>query len=141
MMVARQLWETCAVPAFLYGSEAMCISNKTIGELENLQLLVGKFILQIPRLSSEVSTWIDAGLMPIKYRIWLRQGRYVWHFINKRKDDLLQGSLQEIFKQDQENPWVRNLSGIENAINSSVATITKKQLHAKVIDAAVLFVL
>ena len=75
-MVARQLWETCAVPAFLYGSKAMWISNKTIGELEKLQSLVGKFILQIPGSSSKVSTWIDAGLMPIKYRIWLKQSRY-----------------------------------------------------------------
>ena len=140
-MVARQLWETCAVPAFLYGSEAMWISNKTIGELEKLQSLVGKFILQIPGSSSKVSTWIDAGLMPIKYRIWLKQSRYVWRLINKRNDDLLQGCLQEILEQDQENPWVQNLSEIENAINSSVATITKKQLHDKVVDAAVLFVL
>ena len=79
--------------------------------------------------------------MLIKYRIWLKQSRYVWRLSNKRNDDLLQGCLQEILEQDQENPWVQNLTEIENAINSSVATITKKQLHDKVVDAAVLFVL
>ena len=63
-MVARQLWETCAVPAFLYGSETRYISSRTIGELEKLQSC----------RSQGRPLKCQHGLMSIKYRIWLRQG-------------------------------------------------------------------
>ena len=35
--VARSLWEGCAIPAVLYGSEAMTLGDSTIKELEKIQ--------------------------------------------------------------------------------------------------------
>ena len=44
--------------------------------LVKIQVEIGNFILQVPRSTSKVSTWTEAGLMPMKYRIWLRKARY-----------------------------------------------------------------
>jgi len=74
--VARTLWEVCAIPAILYATEAMSITRTTVKSVERLQRMVGNFILQTPSSTSKVATWIDAGLMPIQYRIHQRQARY-----------------------------------------------------------------
>ena len=36
-LTAYKLWECCAVPQFLYGTEAMVISKSTVKELEKIQ--------------------------------------------------------------------------------------------------------
>ena len=46
--VARCLWESCAIPAILYGVEAMNLGGGTIQEIERMQGKIRKFILQIP---------------------------------------------------------------------------------------------
>ena len=60
-MVAKRLWESCAIPSILYCVEAVTLKKDTVVELERLQGLVGTFILQIPSSSFKVLTWIDAG--------------------------------------------------------------------------------
>ena len=63
--LAHTLWTMCAVPAILYGSEVLPLTQGTIDEVERCQNIVGKFILQIPRSSANVSCNLDAGLKPI----------------------------------------------------------------------------
>ena len=67
--MARTLWLNCAIPAILYGCEIIPISKQTIEEVEKCQARVGKFILQIPKNSANLSANIDAGLKPIKHII------------------------------------------------------------------------
>ena len=67
--VARTLWETCAIPAIIYASEAFCVWKSVIAELEKIQSRVGKFILQVPSSSSNAVTWTDAGMLPMKFRL------------------------------------------------------------------------
>ena len=49
----------CAIPGFLYVTEAMVISKSTVKELEKIQHLVALFILQLPPSSSQVG--MDGG--------------------------------------------------------------------------------
>jgi hypothetical protein len=49
------------------------VHKRTLSELERIQCMVGKFILQVPASMSNVLVWCDAGLMPIKQRIQCRQ--------------------------------------------------------------------
>ena len=63
--LAYALWTRCALPAVLYGTEVMPLTQCTISELEKCQSQVGKFILQLPRSSASVSASLDAGLKPI----------------------------------------------------------------------------
>ena len=63
--LAYTLWTCCALPSILYGAEIMPLTQNTIAEVEKCQAAVGKFMLQIPRSSANVSSFIDAGLRPI----------------------------------------------------------------------------
>ena len=63
--LAYTLWTRCAIPAIFYGSEVIPLLASTISEVEKCQAAVGKFILQIPRSSSNASVFIDAGLKPV----------------------------------------------------------------------------
>ena len=63
--MAYTLWCRCALPSILYGTEIMPLTESTISEIEKCNTQVGKFILQVPRSSSNASAYIDAGLRPI----------------------------------------------------------------------------
>ena len=63
--MAHVLWTRVAIPAILYGAEVIPLTQATINEVERCQSQVGKFILQLPRNSANVSANIDAGLQPI----------------------------------------------------------------------------
>ena len=47
-MLARKLWEVCAIPTLLYWVEAMNVTKSTVVELDRVQNIVGRFILQVP---------------------------------------------------------------------------------------------
>ena len=139
--VARSLWEGCAIPAVLYGSEAMTLGDATTKELEKVQRMVGNFILQVPDSSSKVAGWIDAGLLPIKYRLMLRKSLFYWKLCNKTKDVLLKECLQEVTDPGTEDQWFNDIKRIEEEIGTGIAGLTKTQVKTKVVDAAVQFVL
>ena len=63
--LAYTLWNQVALPSILYGTEVIPVTKETIKEIEKCQSIVGKFILQIPRSSTQASSNIDAGLRPI----------------------------------------------------------------------------
>ena len=63
--LAYTLWCRCALPSILYGTEIMPLTQATISEIERCQHAVGKFILQLPRSSANVSSFLDAGLKPV----------------------------------------------------------------------------
>ena len=63
--LAHTLWTRMALPAILYGTEILPLTQCTINAIERCQSSVGKFILQLPRNSTNVVANLDAGLRPI----------------------------------------------------------------------------
>ena len=59
--LAYTLWVNCAIPAILYGCEAIPLHKGTIDAIEKCQTRVGRFILQIPTSSSKAAVYVDAG--------------------------------------------------------------------------------
>ena len=53
-LLARKLWEACAIRAILYCVEAMNVTKTTVAELDRVQNMVGRFILQVPSATSRV---------------------------------------------------------------------------------------
>jgi len=139
--LAKILWETCAVPAFLYGTEAMPIGSNTVIALEKIQTMVGKFILQVPGSTSKVAAWCDAGLMPIQYRIWKRKAVFLWKLIFRNEDALMQEGLRDIISVGGEDPWVQEISTIEAALGKSITRFTLKELKSRISHVASLAVL
>ena len=73
-LVARSLWEMCAIPGILYGSEAMCLGAGTVNEIEKIQGILGKFILQVPNSTTGPVIWLNGGFM----LIMKRKVNYLW---------------------------------------------------------------
>ena len=138
--LARILWETCAIPAILYGTEAMTIGTGTENELEKIQGMIGKFILQVPGSTARAVSWLDAGLMPIRYRIKKRKAGYLWRQINKTRDPLMLECIKELFTC-RDDPWAEDILNLENEIGISIANSTLKEVHKQITHAAALFVL
>ena len=62
--------ERCAIPAVLYAVEAMLVSDGVVDKLDSIQHQVARFILQLPRSTSKVAGYMDAGFKPMKDRIF-----------------------------------------------------------------------
>ena len=104
---ARILWESCGIPSILNAVEAMTLSKQTVGAIERIQTEVGNFILQTPRSTSKVSSWTEAGLMPFKYRIWLKVAVYYWRILHRKKDPILKECVKELRDQGADDPWMK----------------------------------
>ena len=63
--LAHTLWTQVALPSILYGSNIIPLTQSSISEIEKCQAIVGKFILQLPRNSANVCSYLDAGLKPV----------------------------------------------------------------------------
>ena len=139
--VAWILWETCAVPAMLYGVEAMTVGAGTVKEMEKIQGLIGSFILQVQPSTSKVAGWLDAGLMPIEYRIKLRKAMYYRKIGMNQSDSMITECLDEMSKEEEVDPWLKDIQYIEEELQANIIDLTKKKLKDKIINAAVQFVL
>ena len=140
--VAKRLWEVCAIPAILYGSETMVFSDKVIKELETTQAAIGAFILQIPQSSSRVAGWIDAGLRPMQYRLKSRKAMYYWNISRNTKDVILKECLRELIDgEGQDDPWLVDVRKIEDELQESIPKMTKSGLKRKLDNIAIDFVL
>ena len=81
--LAHSLWTLCGLPSILYGAEVIPLTQDTIAEVEKCNTAVGKFILQIPRSSSDVACYIDAGLKPISAIVAEKVLLYAHSIMNK----------------------------------------------------------
>ena len=101
--VARRLWELYAILAILYCSEAMVFTKGTLAELERIQCLVGRFILQVPQSTLRVLVWCDAGLMPIEHRIQCRQAVLIWNISRTKNNVVLISVLRHLLESPMES--------------------------------------
>ena len=108
----------------------------TIQELDRIQNMVGRFILQVPASTSRVLAWMDAGLMPMAFRIQTRQAMYIWSVIKTA----LMSVLREVLKYPDE-PWVKSWLKIQKDIGTISNYTSKKLLHNALVDRAVTHVL
>ena len=84
--LAYVLWNSVALPSILYGTEIIPLNECTLKILERCNTDVGKFILQLPKSSANVSIHIDAGLKPIRSVINERVLLYARSLIEKDKE-------------------------------------------------------
>ena len=93
----------------------MVFTKRTIAELESIQCMVGRFILQVPQSTSIVLVWFDAGLMPIEDRIQCRETVLIWKISKTKNYDMLIYVLRFLLKSPGD-PWVKSWMNIQNDI-------------------------
>ena len=69
-------------------------------ELERIQNMIGRFILQVPASTSRALAWIDAGLMPMEYMIHNKQALFIYNILKTKRNP----TLLKILRQSLEHP-------------------------------------
>ena len=133
--LAYSLWCHCAIPSILYGCEIMPLTQGTIAELERIQSQVGKFILQLPRNSSNVVSNLDAGLKPVLFRIAEKVLIYSSNLMKKPVSYWPKAALTENLKLGSRSPYTTYLIKMRKATNCFV--VSKPLIRANVLSAAV----
>ena len=138
-MIARKLWETCAVPAILYCTDALTIKKSTMDELDRIQNMIVRFILQVPAATSRALGWMDAGLMPMKFRIQIKQAGFIWNIVNTKKNPILIKILREMLDYPLD-PWTKSWMDIQSQVGNIMNFKTKKLLIQAITYKAVSYV-
>ena len=111
-------WTNCALPAILYGCEVVPLNQGTISEIERCQSRVGKFILQIPTSSSNVSTNIDCGFRPVWAIVAERLLLYSSRLISKPSSYWPKLAYQEQLDLGGSSSYMKCLNKWKDATNS-----------------------
>ena len=139
-LIARKLWIHCAIPGILYCTEAMVLSKTTVRELERIQNMVGRFILQVPSATSRSLAWMDAGLMPMQDRIMIRQANYIWTAICKRSNPMIQSVLKFQLERPTD-PYTKAWMSIQKKVGIVSNFPTRQSLNQALTNVAVEYVL
>ena len=126
--LAYTLWTRCALPAILYGAEIIPLTQTTINEVERCQCLVGKFILQLPRNSSNVCANIDAGLKPVWAIIAEKVIKYAYNIMLKPSSYWPKLAMNENISIGALSPYTRYLQkwkGLTNSFGINPSQIKK----------------
>ena len=71
-LFAWRIWTTVAIPAIMYGCEAVLIRKKELDDIEKAQARLAKFMLQVPQSTSNVVAQVLANFEPIEVIYWRR---------------------------------------------------------------------
>ena len=74
---AYTLWQCLALPSILYGCEVIPLTLTTIKKVQSCQNEVGRFILQVPKSSTNLSVSVDVGFKPINLYVVQKVLTYV----------------------------------------------------------------
>jgi len=128
---AHRLWECCAIPGFLYGTEAMVVSKTTVRKLEMIQHMVAGFILQLPQSSSQVMGWMEAGLQPIQHRLDAKMVFFAHSLLSGKKDTITKAVVDSVLA-DATDPWTIRLRSILDAVGiKDLKSISKASLRKR----------
>jgi hypothetical protein len=137
--LAHTLWTSCAVPSILYGSEVIPLTLGTITEVERCQSIVGKFILQVPRSSANVSAHLDGGLKPIWAVLAEKVMLYAYKTMEKPPSYWARMALTEHITLGSKSPYARYL--MKWKAETNCFGLHPKQIRATVTSSAISFIL
>ena len=97
--------------------------------------MVGRFILQVPASTSRALAWIDAGLMPMQYRIYMRQAGFIYDIFKTKNNPTMLKILREQLNNPSD-PWTKSWLKIEKTVGNIFSykkkqVLLKLQLHKK----------
>ena len=135
-VAAHALWERCAIPAILYCSESMVLSKGVLENLDRIQHMISRFILQLPRSSARIAGALDAGLMQMKDRVMIRTGMFVWNIMNKKNDRILKTVFDSVMRSPLDS-WARQVEALKEAVGGQRLVGPKRLLKSSLKGVAV----
>ena len=133
IMALSTLWINVALPAILYGVEAVPVSEHIIQQLELIQTKLGKSVLRIPYSSANTIIYTELGWKPIRLQIAAAKLR----FFKRVEDSEFKGSQlvktsMEWNKGNGRSLYITNLQNLlakYREADQELKDITMKQIH------------
>ncbi len=69
------------------------MSKKVLNKLDSIKHQVARFVLQLPKSSSKCAGYMHAGLKPMKERVEIKLGPYVWDLMHRKQDKVLKNAF------------------------------------------------
>ena len=110
-LVAHSLWESCAVPAIMYGAEACILSEKTLKNLDEKQRSIAAFITGLSIKGGNTALTVESGLMPFKARYHIAMHRF-FNRLLKSRSHLIGQALVEHQEGGWSSPYKRRIDEI-----------------------------
>ena len=102
IVAAFELWEKAIIPSLLNNAETWTeISEECMEELEDLQFLFVRTIMETAKSTPKTSLLWETGLLPMRERISRRKLTFISH-IRKSGNDTL---VKKVFQEQQKNEW------------------------------------
>ena len=117
----------------------MNISKTTIAELNRIQNLVARFILQLPKSVAIAAAYVDGGMKPMDIRIQERTSMFVWKSM-KSSDGLLAAVFQAV-RNDNTDPWCKAVDLLVQVMGAKAFSGPKRLLKRAMFNYAVSAVL
>ena len=130
-LVARSLWETCALPAIMYGTEACVLSKRCLKELEQKQKIIASFVTGLPRAGGNTALLLESGLIPIESRYHVRLHRFFNHLLES-SSELVQEALIEHKHSDWSSPYRELIIRVIRQYN--VSGMTKEAAKSVILE-------
>ena len=103
-LVAWSLWNNCAIPAILYGSETCVLGKNILEELNKRQRRIAAFITGLPSTGGNIALSLESGLIPFEARYHIGLHRFFNRCL-KSKCSLIIEALNEHSHGGWNSPW------------------------------------
>ena len=114
--VAREMWNKAAIPGILYGCEVMPIRKQELRKLNSEAASLGKFILQIPKNSTNVTAHLVGGIETVEYHYYKRVIGYRARIENMNEERLAFRVFKYVMGSPQKYGYKLCQQGIEKML-------------------------
>ena len=88
--IALVLRASILVSKLVFNSEVWYnLSNKQSEQLEQIDEIYLRKILDVPKTTPKVGIYMECGVMPLSFIIRMRRLLFYWHILHRDKDELL----------------------------------------------------
>ena len=132
IMALSTLWINVALPAILYGVEAVSVSEHIIQQLDLIQTKLGKSVLRIPYSSANTIIYTELGWKPIRLQIAAAKLRFFKRVEDREfKGSQLVKTCMEWNKGNGRSLYITNhdLLAKYREADQELREITMKQVH------------
>ena len=127
-LFAWRIWTAVAIPAIMYGCEAVMIRKKELIEIEREQARLAKFILQVPQSTCNAVAQVLADLELIEIIYWRRILNFYGKLHVSDKDSWQYKAFREMMDRSESINYNRQIQYILNRLDVESPKDLEKKL-------------
>ena len=119
----RAAWENVAIPSILYSADVLPVTYETIGHLDDIQHIVAKVLLGVPKSSTNLAALVELGMKPFHLRILEVKLRFYIKVSKGLTNCRTTQACMNLLKASPTSEYLNNLSDLLKPLNLSIDKI------------------